>query len=121
MERQEHSVPQGSSFNNDLALFELDEPVMLSEDIMPICVERSLFVDELLRGGRLGIVTGCGSLYEEGRSPLYLNEVSRSCCCYCLTLLRLLWLSPPYPHPLPLASVRSLSFSPFSVSLPLSS
>ena len=69
---------QGSSFNNDLALFELDEPVLLSEDIMPICLERALFVDELLRGGRLGVVTGCGSLYEEGRAPLYLNEVSGS-------------------------------------------
>ncbi|KAK7101828.1 mannan-binding lectin serine protease 1-like [Littorina saxatilis] len=70
-----HPNFDGHSFNNDLALFELDEPVLLSEDIMPICLERSVFVDELLRGGRLGIVTGCGSLYEEGRAPLYLNEV----------------------------------------------
>lgn len=70
-----HPEFEGSNFNNDLALFELDEPVMLSDDIMPICLERALFVDELLRGGRLGVVTGCGSLFEEGRSPLYLNEV----------------------------------------------
>ena len=47
---------------------------------MPICLERALFVDELLRGGRLGIVTGCGSLYEEGRAPLYLNEVRPGLC-----------------------------------------
>lgn len=70
-----HPDFEGSSFNNDLALFELNEPVMLSEDIMPICMERAVFVDELLRGGRLGVVTGCGSLFEEGRAPTYLNEV----------------------------------------------
>ncbi|KAK7503581.1 hypothetical protein BaRGS_00005120, partial [Batillaria attramentaria] len=69
-----HPDFEGSNFNNDLALFELDAPVLMSEDIMPICMERAVFVDELLRGGRLGVVTGCGSLFEEGRSPTYLNE-----------------------------------------------
>lgn len=54
----------------------MDEPVSFSDDVLPICLERATFVEELLRGGKLGIVTGCGNLYEEGRAPLYLNEVS---------------------------------------------
>ncbi|XP_025106477.1 uncharacterized protein LOC112571592 isoform X2 [Pomacea canaliculata] len=70
-----HPDFEGSIFNNDIALFEMDEPVSFSDDVLPICLERATFVEELLRGGKLGIVTGCGNLYEEGRAPLYLNEV----------------------------------------------
>ena len=70
-----HPQFNGSYHNNDLVLFELDRPVTFSDVILPICLEQLAFVDELLKSGRLGMVTGCGQLYEDGRSPLYLNEV----------------------------------------------
>ncbi|ESO89904.1 hypothetical protein LOTGIDRAFT_218353 [Lottia gigantea] len=66
----------GTDFNNDLALFELDEPVTFGDLVMPICLEREAFTSELLKSGKAGIVTGCGNRYERGRPPTYLHEVS---------------------------------------------
>ncbi|XP_041378881.1 uncharacterized protein LOC121391255 [Gigantopelta aegis] len=70
-----HPRFNGSFHNNDIVLFELDRPVVFNDVILPICLEKLPFVEELLKSGRLGMVTGCGQLYEDGRSPLYLNEV----------------------------------------------
>ncbi|XP_046335169.2 uncharacterized protein LOC124117379 isoform X2 [Haliotis rufescens] len=71
-----HPEFKGHNFDNDVALFQLDQPVEFSDLVMPICLERELLVNELLRGGRVGMITGCGSLYEYGMSPTFLREVS---------------------------------------------
>ena len=39
-------------YNNDVALFKLDRPVHYSHEVMPICLERQDFVEELLRPGQ---------------------------------------------------------------------
>ncbi|XP_050414425.1 uncharacterized protein LOC126828601 isoform X1 [Patella vulgata] len=66
----------GTDFNDDIALFQLDEPVTFGDMIMPICLEKETFTNELLKSGKAGIITGCGSRYERGRPPKFLHEVT---------------------------------------------
>ena len=68
---------QGDIYHNDIALFEFDMPVEMTDMVMPICLEREPFINGLLAGSARGVVTGCGALYE-GQDPAYpdkLNEV----------------------------------------------
>ncbi|XP_005090873.3 uncharacterized protein LOC101859905 [Aplysia californica] len=70
-----HAQYNDTYYNNDVALFYLDSPVTYSDDVMPICLEREDFVEELLKPGRLGVVTGCGGRHAHRRPPTHLHEV----------------------------------------------
>lgn len=70
-----HENFNDTHYNNDIALFKMDSPVKFSDDIMPICLEKPEFVQELLKPRRLGLVTGCGAQYNQGPSTIFLNEI----------------------------------------------
>uniref|UniRef100_A0A0B7AT12 Uncharacterized protein n=1 Tax=Arion vulgaris TaxID=1028688 RepID=A0A0B7AT12_9EUPU len=70
-----HEKFNDTNYNNDVAIFKLDSPVDYSDDVLPICLETPDFLEELLKPGHLGIITGCGSRYANGPAPTYLNEV----------------------------------------------
>ena len=66
------------TYEYDLALVRLEEPVQFMPNIVPICLPAS---DDLLVGEN-GTVTGWGRLSEGGTLPDLLQQVSR-----CLNIL----------------------------------
>ena len=44
-----HENFNDTHYNNDIAIFKMDRPVEFSDDIMPICLEKPEFVEELLK------------------------------------------------------------------------
>ncbi|RUS87429.1 hypothetical protein EGW08_004804 [Elysia chlorotica] len=70
-----HKNFNDSHYNNDIAVFKMDRPVFFSKTVMPICLEKPEFVQELLKPRRIGIVTGCGARYNKGPPSALLNEI----------------------------------------------
>ncbi|KAK3779724.1 hypothetical protein RRG08_013679 [Elysia crispata] len=70
-----HENFNDTHYNNDIAIFKMDRPVPFSKDVMPVCLEKAEFVQELLKPRRIGIVTGCGAQYNQGPSTIFLNEI----------------------------------------------
>lgn len=53
-----HRGYRAKTFDNDLALLEMEQPVTFDEHIVPICLPRG---DEIILG-EMGVVTGWGRL-----------------------------------------------------------
>ncbi|CAH0716954.1 unnamed protein product, partial [Brenthis ino] len=66
-----HRQYDAATFENDLALLELDSPVQFDAHIVPICMPP----DEADFTGRVATVTGWGRLSYEGKVPSVLQEV----------------------------------------------
>ncbi|CAG5136797.1 unnamed protein product, partial [Candidula unifasciata] len=70
-----HEQFNDTLYNNDIAVIKLDSPVDYSEEVLPICLETPDFLEELLKPGHLGLITGCGGKHDNGHGPTYLHEV----------------------------------------------
>ncbi|CAL1526543.1 unnamed protein product [Lymnaea stagnalis] len=70
-----HEHFNNTHYNNDVAILKLEKPVEFTDDIMPICLETPDFMEELLKPGRFGVVTGCGNQFVYGGAPTNLHEV----------------------------------------------
>ncbi|XP_050358790.1 serine protease filzig [Nymphalis io] len=66
-----HRQYDAATFENDLALLELDSPVQFDAHIVPICMPQ----DDTDFTGRVGTVTGWGRLTYNGIVPSILQEV----------------------------------------------
>ena len=44
-----HENFNDTHYNNDIAIFKMDRPVPFSKDVMPVCLEKAEFVQELLK------------------------------------------------------------------------
>lgn len=79
-----------SSYDNDIALIEMDEAVNFTEKIQPLCLKPTSIIDDLFlsrRGGRrVGRVIGCGQRYENIEDTpdlihdVYVPIISREIC-----------------------------------------
>ncbi|XP_047196985.1 complement C1s subcomponent-like [Hippoglossus stenolepis] len=60
------------TFNNDIALIKLQDPITFSSSVMPICLpaQNATYVT-----GTMGLVSGFGVTQEKGRSPKQLKYV----------------------------------------------
>ncbi|KAH9509765.1 hypothetical protein Btru_045146 [Bulinus truncatus] len=70
-----HEQYNDTHYNNDVAILKLENPVQFNENVMPICLETPAFMEELLKPGLLGVITGCGSQFNHGPAPAHLHEV----------------------------------------------
>ncbi|BFZ10462.1 hypothetical protein BsWGS_13501 [Bradybaena similaris] len=70
-----HEHFNDTHYNNDIAIFKLDSPIDYSDEVLPICLETPDFMEELLKPGHLGLITGCGGKYANGPGPTHLHEV----------------------------------------------
>ncbi|XP_075281223.1 coagulation factor X [Opisthocomus hoazin] len=63
-----HSQYDMSTFDSDIALLKLEEPITFSEDVVPACLPEEDFADYILMKQTFGIVSGFGNTFE--RAPL---------------------------------------------------
>ncbi|XP_055881580.1 uncharacterized protein LOC106071829 isoform X2 [Biomphalaria glabrata] len=70
-----HERYNDTHYNNDIAILKLERSVAMTDNVMPICLETPEFMEELLKPGRLGVITGCGSQFAHGPAPAHLHEV----------------------------------------------
>ena len=67
-----HKDYKAPTFENDIAILELEEPIERQPHVVPICMPQDDRQDFL---GRMGIVTGWGRLEYGGGVPNILHQV----------------------------------------------
>ncbi|XP_071427269.1 coagulation factor X-like [Pithys albifrons albifrons] len=80
-----HPKYVAKTYDNDIALIKLREPITFSEYIIPACLPRPDFANEVLMNQRSGVVSGFGREFEGGRLPkklkvLEVPYVDRNTC-----------------------------------------
>uniref|UniRef100_A0A8C9MN27 coagulation factor Xa n=1 Tax=Serinus canaria TaxID=9135 RepID=A0A8C9MN27_SERCA len=80
-----HSKFDAETYDNDIALLKLKEPIRFSEYIIPACLPKADFANEVLMKQKSGRVSGFGREYDGGQLPkklkvLELPYVNRSTC-----------------------------------------
>ncbi|XP_075043411.1 coagulation factor IX [Mixophyes fleayi] len=74
-----------SKYNNDIALVELEKPMILNDYARPICIGNRDFTDKLLKTTSFSWVTGWGHIQFQGISSIRLQKlavpyIERSAC-----------------------------------------
>ncbi|KAM6290463.1 coagulation factor X-like [Porphyrio hochstetteri] len=64
------------TYDSDLALLKLEEPITFSEDVVPACLPEVDFANEVLMRQTFGIISGFGSAFEHTR-PVNRMKVLR--------------------------------------------
>ncbi|NWS59481.1 FA10 factor, partial [Chunga burmeisteri] len=59
-----HAEFDAETFNNDIALLKLEEPITFSEDVVPACLPEEDFANDVLMNQAFGIVSGFGVMFE---------------------------------------------------------
>ncbi|XP_009702103.1 PREDICTED: coagulation factor X-like [Cariama cristata] len=59
-----HAEFDAETFNNDIALLKLEEPITFSEDVVPACLPEEDFANDVLMSQAFGIVSGFGVMFE---------------------------------------------------------
>ncbi|XP_077647017.1 uncharacterized protein LOC110478744 [Lonchura striata] len=80
-----HSKFDAETYDNDIALLKLKEPVRFSEYVIPACLPKADFANEVLMKQKSGRVSGFGREYDGGPLPkklkvLALPFVNRTTC-----------------------------------------
>ncbi|XP_071287227.1 coagulation factor X-like, partial [Agelaius tricolor] len=80
-----HSKFDAETYDNDIALLKLKEPVTFSEYVIPACLPKVDFANEVLMKQKSGRVSGFGREYDGGQLPkklkvLELPYVNKSTC-----------------------------------------
>ncbi|NWH43304.1 FA10 factor, partial [Fregata magnificens] len=80
-----HSKYIAETYDNDIALIKLKEPITFSEYIIAACLPEADFANEVLMNQRSGMVSGFGREFEGGRlskklKVLQVPYVDRSTC-----------------------------------------
>lgn len=52
------------SFDSDIALIKLSEPITFSEDVIPACLPEEDFANDVLMNQTFGIISGFGNIFE---------------------------------------------------------
>lgn len=55
------------SFDGDIALIKLKEPITFSEDVIPACLPEEDFANDVLMNQTFGIISGFGNIFERAR------------------------------------------------------
>nr|XP_054752666.1 uncharacterized protein LOC129258410 [Lytechinus pictus] len=63
------------TYDSDIALIKLQQPVTYTDYIIPLCLPSELRAEELLKAGTRGFVTGWGNTEEAGDYSRYLRRV----------------------------------------------
>eukprot|EP00057_Strongylocentrotus_purpuratus_P013244 XP_011667718.1 PREDICTED: coagulation factor X [Strongylocentrotus purpuratus] len=63
------------TYDSDIALIKLQQPVTYTDYIIPLCLPSELRADELLKAETRGFVTGWGNTEEAGDYSRYLRRV----------------------------------------------
>lgn len=80
-----HSKYIAETYDNDIALIKLKEPIQFSEYVVPACLPQADFANEVLMNQKSGMVSGFGREFEAGRlskrlKVLEVPYVDRSTC-----------------------------------------
>uniref|UniRef100_A0A8D2QEN2 Vitamin K-dependent protein C n=1 Tax=Zonotrichia albicollis TaxID=44394 RepID=A0A8D2QEN2_ZONAL len=80
-----HSKFIAETYDNDIALLKLKEPIRFSEYVIPACLPKADFANEVLMTQKSGRVSGFGREYDGGQLPkklkvLELPYVNRNTC-----------------------------------------
>lgn len=80
-----HSKYIAETYDNDIALIKLKEPIVRSKYIIPACLPEADFANEVLMNQRSGMVSGFGREFEGGRlskklKVLEVPYVDRNTC-----------------------------------------
>ncbi|XP_060524122.1 trypsin-1-like [Cylas formicarius] len=70
---RKHEHFDKASFNNDIAILEMDSPVDFNHRIQPVCLPNDEFLDY---AGRIGIIAGWGKTKEKGEISTVLRKVA---------------------------------------------
>lgn len=68
--------PSQNKFNNDIALVQLEKPLVFNDYVRPICIGHKDFTDRLLRIIPHSWVTGWGFIRYKGRSSVKLQKLA---------------------------------------------
>ncbi|KFZ49357.1 Coagulation factor X, partial [Podiceps cristatus] len=73
------------TYNNDIALLKLEEPITFSEDVIPACLPEVDFANNILMNQTFGIVSGFGNEFERAQpvsrmKVLQIPYVGRNTC-----------------------------------------
>ncbi|XP_074003749.1 coagulation factor X-like [Numenius arquata] len=80
-----HAEFNTETFDNDIALLKLEEPITFSEDVVPACLPEEDFAKNVLMNQTFGIVSGFGKRFELGQTVkrmkvLQIPYVDRDTC-----------------------------------------
>ncbi|KFZ65996.1 Coagulation factor X, partial [Antrostomus carolinensis] len=80
-----HDKFDTETFDSDIALLKLEEPITFSEDVVPACLPEEDFANDILMNQTFGIVSGFGSMFERARpvkrmKVLQIPYVDRDTC-----------------------------------------
>ncbi|NXX17426.1 FA10 factor, partial [Podargus strigoides] len=80
-----HAEYDGKTYDSDIALLKLEEPITFSEDVVPACLPEKDFAKYVLRNQTYGIVSGFGNVIERARpvkrmKVLQIPYVDRDTC-----------------------------------------
>ena len=62
-----HAEFDTETFDSNIALLKLEEPITFSEDVVPACLPEEDFANDVLMNQTFGIVTGFGNMFERAR------------------------------------------------------
>ncbi|NXJ98153.1 FA10 factor, partial [Corythaixoides concolor] len=73
------------TYDSDIALLKLKEPITFSEDVFPACLPEEDFANDVLMNQTFGIVSGFGAMFERARlvkrmKVLQIPYVDRGTC-----------------------------------------
>ncbi|XP_074671348.1 coagulation factor X-like [Strix aluco] len=73
------------TFDSDIALLKLEEPITFSEDVVPACLPEEDFIKDILMKQTFGIVSGFGNTFERAKpvkrmKVLQIPYVDRDTC-----------------------------------------
>ncbi|XP_054044396.1 coagulation factor X-like [Rissa tridactyla] len=80
-----HAEFDAETYNNDIALLKLEEPITFSEDVVPACLPEEDFANNVLMNQTFGIVSGFGRRFERAQTVkrmkvLQIPYVDRDTC-----------------------------------------
>ncbi|NWH64531.1 FA10 factor, partial [Geococcyx californianus] len=80
-----HAKFDKTTYDSDIALIKLKEPITFSEDVIPACLPEEDFANNVLMNQTFGIVSGFGSMFERTRpvkrmKVLQIPYVDRNTC-----------------------------------------
>ncbi|NWW90527.1 FA10 factor, partial [Rhynochetos jubatus] len=80
-----HDDFDADSYDSDIALLKLEQPITFSEDVVPACLPEEDFAKDVLMNQRFGIVSGFGKTIERAQpvkrmKVLQIPYVNRTTC-----------------------------------------
>uniref|UniRef100_A0A8B9BZQ4 Vitamin K-dependent protein C n=1 Tax=Anser brachyrhynchus TaxID=132585 RepID=A0A8B9BZQ4_9AVES len=69
------------SFDSDIALIKLSEPITFSEDVIPACLPEEDFANDVLMNQTFGIISGFGNIFERTQPLALKHLVTRNMFC----------------------------------------